>query len=292
MKTTGIIPFVGLVLVVTVSNAAPINIDSRWRGLAASAGGAGTTNFSTTAPGPLQATFQDRAVCGCLPFPGYGFNLAAGASQDTQVGFISNGVFSIAGRGDVHALTTLTVANEYGAVAAQSALDVQFTIDQPLSYSVTANLFYPAGQAYVYLLRQNGTNGRPVFAFGRPYFNNAALNTGGASGVLSAGSYRFVAGVEGGGYAQSGDGYFATTFTVTPPPPPAPSPSPVLTRLPAGLALSWPVSATNLVLETAPSLTMPASWTTSTNAVQQSNGMFSVTINPVAPSQFFRLRTL
>ena len=132
MKTSGIIPFVGLVLVVTVSNAAPINIDSRWRGIAASAGGFGATNLSTTAVGSLQATFLDSNVCGCLPFPGYGFNLEAGASQNTSVGLASNGVLSIAGQGRVHALTTLTVANQYATVAATSALDVQFTIDQPL----------------------------------------------------------------------------------------------------------------------------------------------------------------
>lgn len=294
MKTNGIIPFVGLVLVVTATCAAPINIDNRWRSVVASAGGLGATNFTTTAPGPLQVTFQDSDVCGCLPFPGYGFNLEAEASQDTHVGFISNGVFSVTGRADIHALTTLDIANEYGAVEARSALDLQFTIDQPIPFAVTANLSAPAGQAYVYLVRKNGTNAVPMFGFGQTYFNASAPHVGGTSGVLSAGTYQFVASVAGGAYALSGDGYFETTFTLTPPPPPPPPPAPSLTRsiAGAGLTLTWPLSITNVLLETTDSLTTPASWTSTTNQVTPSNGMHSVTIDMVVPSQYFRLRTL
>ena len=294
MKTSGVIPFMGLMLVVTVTHGTPVRIDSQWRSIAVTAGGSGTTNLSTTAVGLLQATFIDSNVCGCLPFPGYGFNLEAGASQNTSVGLTSNGVLSIVGQGRAHALTTLTVANQYGAVAASSALDVQFTLDQPLPYSVTANLSHPVGKAYVYLVRKSGNSAWPVFGFGHTYFNTTAPSTGGISGVLLAGTYQFVAGIEGGAYAQSGDGYFDVAFTVTPPLPPSAPPAPTIRKTAEGLglALSWPVSLTNVLLEATDSLTTPASWTGSTNEVTQSNGMFSVTIDMTAPSQFFRLRTL
>ena len=292
MKTGGTIPFVGLVLMVTAAHAAPITIDSRGRVVAASVGGAGTTNFNSATLGLFQSTAQDSNVCGCVPFPGYGFTLDALAGQNTLVGFLSNGVLSISGRGDVHALTTLTTANQYAPVAASSQLDVQFTIDQPLAYSVTSVLSFPVGKAYVYLLRKSGTNAFPVFAFGRTYFDALAPSTGGSNGVLQAGSYQFVAGVEGGAYALSGNGSFDTAFTVSPPPPPPAPPTPSITKMAQGLALTWPMSGTNALLETTPSLTLPVVWTTSTNAVTQSNGQHTVTIDQDAPSQFFRLRTL
>ena len=292
MKTGGIISFVGLVLMVTAAHAAPISIDSRGRVIAASVGGPGTTNFTNAALGLFQSAIQESNMCGCVPFPGYGFNLEADASQNTRVQFLSNGVLSITGRGDIHALTTLTVANEYGAVAASSKLDVQFTIDQPLAYSVTSVLSFPVGKAYVYLLRKSGTNAFPVFAFGRTYFDASAPSTGGSNGVLKAGSYQFVAGVEGGAYALSGNGSFDTAFTVSPPTPPPAPPTPSITKMAQGLALTWPMSGTNALLETTPSLTSPVVWTTSTNAVTQSNGFHTVTIDQAAPSQFFRLRTL
>ena len=69
-------------------------------------------------------------------------------------------------------------------------------------------------------------------------------------------------------------------------------PPPVLSILPApsALAVRWPASGTNFVLEASSSLTSPVSWGPVTNAVALSGGMLSVTIEPAEARQFFRLK--
>jgi hypothetical protein len=59
---------------------------------------------------------------------------------------------------------------------------------------------------------------------------------------------------------------------------------------PAGLALQWPTSAVNFVLESASSLSPPAQWKTVTNAVVTSNCLYWVDVEYESPSRFFRLR--
>jgi len=69
-------------------------------------------------------------------------------------------------------------------------------------------------------------------------------------------------------------------------------PPPVLSILPAGsaMAVRWPASGTNFVLEASSSLASSMSWGPVTNAVALSGGMLSVTIEPAGARQFFRLK--
>jgi hypothetical protein len=59
---------------------------------------------------------------------------------------------------------------------------------------------------------------------------------------------------------------------------------------PRQLIISWPASATNLVLETAIDLPPTRAWQAFTNAPAVSQGQASVTVGPTADHQFFRLR--
>jgi hypothetical protein len=68
-------------------------------------------------------------------------------------------------------------------------------------------------------------------------------------------------------------------------------PVPMLSVAQSGgsVALSWPTPNQNFVLESA--LALPASsWATVTNPVVTANGINSVTVNPTAAQQFFRLQ--
>lgn len=68
------------------------------------------------------------------------------------------------------------------------------------------------------------------------------------------------------------------------------TPHPVLQARPASgaMKLSWPDNVPVFHLQQSDSLS-PALWTDSTNEVTQTNGQFSVTVNPAASSRFFRL---
>jgi hypothetical protein len=71
-----------------------------------------------------------------------------------------------------------------------------------------------------------------------------------------------------------------------------PQPAPVL-RASAetnGIAISWPGSVTNYVLETAANLNPPVGWSPLTNAPQPMGADQRVLLAPVAARQFFRLR--
>ena len=216
MKTCKTVQWIGLAFMVTAAHAATITMDARSRTLTASAGGSGATNFTTQAGGGWQKTFHDSSQCGCVPFPGYGTSLDAWAAQDSNVGLTNNHVLSISGSGDVNALTTITTGNQYGNVSAASTIDVSFTTDGPLPYSVSASVSFPVGTAYVYLVQKNGGGGYPVFGFGHSPFNPNAPHSGTLTGTLPAGSYQFVAHVDGGSFGMSGAGHFDTAFKVAP----------------------------------------------------------------------------
>ena len=86
----------------------------------------------------------------------------------------------------------------------------------------------------------------------------------------------------GGGNLVNGAKIFAAT---------APVPTPAISLTLGGvLTISWSAAATNVVLETTSSLAPPAAWGAVTNAVQTTNGMFSVQMNATQGSRFFRLK--
>ncbi len=88
--------------------------------------------------------------------------------------------------------------------------------------------------------------------------------------------------------AAGGDAYETSqiSLVLTPLPPPSPS----ITATTNGVAVFWPTSAPGLVLESASSLQPPATWTTVTNAIDVVGSDFSVSIQTLPASQFFRLK--
>jgi hypothetical protein len=68
-------------------------------------------------------------------------------------------------------------------------------------------------------------------------------------------------------------------------------PRPVLSILPSGskVAVRWPASGTNFLLEATSSLASPVSWSPVTNAVVLSGGMLSATVEAGEARSFFRL---
>jgi hypothetical protein len=71
-------------------------------------------------------------------------------------------------------------------------------------------------------------------------------------------------------------------------------PRPVLRLFPTaeGMALLWPTTATNFVLEATSSLSAPRTWQRVTNATETVDGMFLVSLDMPFPRQFFRLRKI
>jgi hypothetical protein len=69
----------------------------------------------------------------------------------------------------------------------------------------------------------------------------------------------------------------------------APPPTPAITATPNGMMnVNWSATATHVTLEAAADLT--AAWNPATNAVQMSNGLFSIQFTPAQRRQFFRLK--
>ena len=72
--------------------------------------------------------------------------------------------------------------------------------------------------------------------------------------------------------------------------PPPPKPPIRITRSSGTLAITWPTSATNFVLESTANVSPSSSWQLVTNSIQVIDGQFSVSINHALRSEFLRLR--
>jgi formylglycine-generating enzyme required for sulfatase activity len=100
--------------------------------------------------------------------------------------------------------------------------------------------------------------------------------------------------LQGGWMTMGGGGQIMNaeiTYFYTPTPTNGPTPPDGIWINPSGsgYAISWPASATNLVLMTTTNLAPAVSWAIVTNALQTNGAMYSVQIDGNQPCQFFRL---
>ena len=312
MKNHKIIPLIILILPLATAQAVTITINSASRQLVAGvANGPNQTNFSSADLGPLQASFQDDYTYSDASglFPGSPTHAFAMADQNSSVNF-SSGVLSITGSGDASALSVYAGSQEWFLSQAGSTISVSFTVNnpyhQPLYYSVTAVttlsplgyvLLAPGYSRAVELRQDNGGPGTLVFGFGDLY--SYTTNSGSISGELlspyygypyASGSYTFNATVNANGADTNTfavqNSHFEFTFTVSPVPPLS------IDTSSSVMALRWPASAINAVLEATTNLSDSASWAAVTNVAVIVGDMASVTIDTTQqPSQFFRLKT-
>ncbi len=165
------------------------------------------------------------------------------------------------------------------------------TIDGPL-LGTSSTLFYgphaPGGLAHLTFPTPITLSPRDRYVI-RPFANGGVMTSDRlligvvqpAFGTYTGGRFLYALF---GGPQENRDMWFREGITVQPGPALQVIPSPT------AMAVRWPTSATNFVLEATAALSSGSQWEAVTNQVETVDGMFSVTVDYELPARFFRLR--